>query len=127
MIAQHLMSELKLRPPKLQSISASCALRCAVCEKPRPPKTIVRWQLIHDLEVVFLDDRIGEHFLGNSLELLLRFVTAPAIQIEHEEFALANVGNLRVTQAGKSMLNSLTLRVQNSAFRHNPDVSFHGR
>jgi hypothetical protein len=25
------------------------------------------------------------------------------------------------------MLNSLTLRVQNSAFRHNPDVSFHGR
>jgi hypothetical protein len=24
------------------------------------------------------------------------------------------------------VLNGLTLRVQNSAFRHNPDVSFHG-
>jgi len=82
--------------------------------------------LIHDLEAVFLDDRIGEHFLGNALELLLRFVAAPAIQIENEEFSLAHVGNLRVTQAGKSVLNGLTLRVQNSAFRHNPDVSFHG-
>src|SRR5271157_1994195 len=82
--------------------------------------------LIHDLEAVFLDHRIGEHFLGNALQLLLRLVAAPAIQIENEEFSLAHVGNLRVTQAGKSVLNGLTLRVQNSAFRHNPDVSFHG-
>jgi len=83
-------------------------------------------QLIHDLEAVFLDDRIGEHFLGNALELLLRFVAVPAIEIENEEFPLAYAGNLRVTQAGKSVLNGLTLGVQNSAFRHNPDVSFHG-
>ena len=82
--------------------------------------------LFHDLEAVFLDDRIGEHFLGDALELLLRLVAVPAIQIKNEEFSLAYVGHLRVTQAGKSVLNGLTLRVQNSAFRHNPDVSFHG-
>src|SRR5208283_972418 len=82
--------------------------------------------LIHDLEAVFLDHRIGKHFLGNALELLLRFLAVPAIQIEDEEFSLAYAGNLRVTQAGKSVLNGLTLRVQNSAFRHNPNVCFHG-
>src|SRR5271157_224710 len=82
--------------------------------------------LFHDLEAVFLDDWIGEHFLGDALELLLRFVAVPAIEIQNEKFPLANIGNLRVAQAGKSVLNGLTLRVQNSAFRHNPDVSFHG-
>jgi hypothetical protein len=92
---------------------------------------LIRWlsgvfTLIHDLEAVFLDDRIGEHFPGNALELLLRFFAVPAIEIENEEFALANVGNLRVTQAGKGVLNGLALRVQNSVFRHNPDMSFHG-
>lgn len=90
------------------------------------PKTEARWQLFHDLEAVFLDDRISEHFLGDALELLLRFFAVPTIQIEDKEFSLAYVGDLRVTQAGKGVLNSLTLRVQNSAFRHNPDVSFHG-
>src|SRR5271157_2525779 len=82
--------------------------------------------LIHDLETVFLDDRIGEDILGNTLELLLRFFAVPAIQIEDEKLALAYAGNLRVAQAEKGVLNGLTLRVQNSAFRHNPDVSFHG-
>src|SRR5208282_2203270 len=88
--------------------------------------TITRWKSIHDLEAVFLDHRIGKHFLGNALELLLRLVAVPAIQIQNEEFPLAYVGNLRITQAGKSVLNGLTLWVQNRAFRHNPDVSFHG-
>src|SRR5215470_16699717 len=34
---------------------------------------------VDNLEAVFLDDRIGEHFLRDAVELLLRFVAAPAV------------------------------------------------
>ena len=37
--------------------------------------------LIHNLKTVFFDDRIGENFLGNVLQLFLRFVARPAIEI----------------------------------------------
>ena len=87
---------------------------------------LVHPALVHDLEAVFLYDRIGEHFPGNPLELLLRFVAVPAIQIQHKKFSLAYGGNLDVTQAGERVLNRLALRIEDSTFRHNPDVSFHG-
>ena len=32
----------------------------------------MRRSLLHDLEAVFLDDRVGQHVLGNFLQLLLR-------------------------------------------------------
>src|SRR5690242_76538 len=43
---------------------------------------------LQDFEAVFFDDRICEHFLGNAVELLLRFVAVPAVQIEDEKLAL---------------------------------------
>jgi len=87
----------------------------------------MRRSLLHDLEAVFLDDRVGQHVLGNFLQLLLRLVARPAIEIQHKEFPLAYIGNRGIAQPGKSVMNGLTLRIQNRALRHNPNVSFHGK
>src|ERR1700758_4386778 len=81
--------------------------------------------LVHDLEAVFLDDRIGEDLLGDFLQLLLGFVARPAVEIEDEKFALAYVGNGSVAEPGKCVLDGLTLRIENGALRHDPNVSFH--
>jgi len=83
-------------------------------------------ELLHDFETELFDDRVGENFLGDTFYFRLCFFAAPTIQIQDEEFALTNVGNLRVTQTGKSMLNGLPLRVKYRALRHYPDVCFHG-
>src|ERR1700739_2505143 len=50
--------------------------------------------LLHGLEAIFLNHGIGEDFFGDALQLRLRFIAVPAIEIEDEEFALAYVGNL---------------------------------
>lgn len=47
--------------------------------------------LVDDFEAVFLDDGIGEDFFGDALELFLGLVAVPAIEIQDEEFSLANV------------------------------------
>src|SRR3982074_912811 len=59
------------------------------------------------------------------LELFLRFVAAPAIEIQNEEFSLANVAHGGVTQAGESVLDRLSLGIEYRALRHHPDVCFH--
>ena len=82
--------------------------------------------LIHDFEAKLFNDRIREDFLGNALHLRLRFVAAPAIKIQYEEFSLAHVRNLRVTQAGKCVLNGFSLWIEHRALRHHPDMCFHG-
>src|SRR5882762_9597457 len=59
------------------------------------------------------------------LELFLRFVAAPAIEIQNEEFSLANVAHGGVTEAGESVLDRLSLGIEYRALRHYPDVCFH--
>src|SRR6266478_8189454 len=80
---------------------------------------------VDDLEAVFLDDRIGEDFLGNFLEMLLGLVPGPAVQIENEEFALPNVGNGAITKTGEGVMDCLTLGIENGALWHDPNMSFH--
>src|SRR5207302_9682714 len=82
-------------------------------------------QSVNDLEAVFLDDRIGENFLGNFLELLLGLVPGPAVEIENEEFALANVGNGAIAKTGEGVMDGLTLGIENGALWHDPNVSCH--
>src|ERR1044072_5369286 len=82
--------------------------------------------LFDDLEAVFLDDRIGENFPGNFLQLALGLFAGPAIEIKNKKFALANVGDGGVTEPGEGVLNGLTLRIENRALWHDPNVSFHG-
>jgi len=59
------------------------------------------------------------------LELLLGFVAAPAIEIQDEEFSLADVAHGRVSEAREGVLNRLPLGIEYGAFRHYPDVCFH--
>src|SRR5271166_1736539 len=80
----------------------------------------------HDLESEFFNDRIGQHFLGNALDLLLRFVAIPAVEIQYKKFALPHLGNLCEAQARESVVNRLTLWIENSTLRHYPHMCFHG-
>ena len=81
--------------------------------------------LVHDLEVVFFNDRVGQDVFGDFLELFLRFVSRPAIQIQNKEFSLPHVGNRGIAKSGKCVLNRLSLRIEHGAFRHHPHMSFH--
>ena len=80
---------------------------------------------VYDLKAVFLDNWIGQHFLGDLLQLLLRFVTVPAIKIQHKEFSLAHIFHARVPEPRKGMMDRLSLGVENRAFWHYPNVGFH--
>jgi hypothetical protein len=81
--------------------------------------------LVDDLEAVFLDNRIGQDFLRDALQLLLSFFTVPAVQIQDEKFALADVFDGLITQAGERVVDCLALRIEDRAFWHDPDMSFH--
>ena len=59
------------------------------------------------------------------LELFLRFVAAPAIKIQNEEFSLADIAHGRVAEPGKSVLDRLPLWIEYRTFWHYPDVCFH--
>src|SRR5207302_10139861 len=82
-------------------------------------------QSVDDLEAVFLDDRISENFLGNFLELLLGLVPGPAVEIENEEFSLANVGYGAIAKTGEGVMDCWTLGIENGALWHDPNVSCH--
>ncbi len=77
-------------------------------------------------KTVFLDDRIGENFLGNALELLLCFLAAPTVEVQDEEFTLSDVFHGCIPKPGEGVMNGLSLRVEYGAFWHDPDVCFHG-
>src|SRR5260370_16717842 len=57
--------------------------------------------------------------------MLVGFVAAPAIEIQDEEFSLADVAHGRVSEAREGVLNRLPLGIEYGAFRHYPDVCFH--
>src|SRR5258708_13821785 len=59
------------------------------------------------------------------LELFLCFIAAPAIEIQYEEFPLADVAHCGVAEAGEGVLDRLSLGVEYGAFWHYPDMCFH--
>ena len=81
---------------------------------------------VENFEAIFFYDGIGEDFARDFFELFLGFVAIPAVEIENEEFALADVGDLSVAETGEGVMNGLALRVENGALGHDPDVCFHG-
>ncbi len=83
-------------------------------------------RLLDYFEARFFDDRVGEHFFGNVLDLFQRFVAGQAFDIQHEEFSLANVFDRCITQTRERMLNGLSLRIEYRALRHHPNMCFHG-
>lgn len=80
---------------------------------------------VYDFEAIFFDDGIGKDFFGDALELFLGFVAVPAVEIQNEEFSLADVFDGGVAEAGKGVMDGLALGVENGALWHDPDVCFH--
>ena len=58
-----------------------------------------RCSLVEDFEAEFLDDGVGEHVLGDALDLSFGFLAAEAVELQHEEFALADVLHLGIARA----------------------------
>jgi hypothetical protein len=58
--------------------------------------------------------------------LFLCFVTAPAIEIQNEKFALADVTHGGVAEPREGVLDRLALGIEHRTFWHNPDVCLHG-
>jgi hypothetical protein len=82
---------------------------------------------VDDLEAVLLNDRIRQDFPLDTIELHLGFFATPAIQVDDEKLALPDVFDSLVSQSGEGVMDGLTLRVENRALRHDPDVCFHAR
>src|SRR5947207_1465195 len=59
------------------------------------------------------------------LELFLCFFAAPAIEIQNEEFALADVAHGGVAKPGEGVLDRLSLGIEYGALWHYPHVCFH--
>ena len=83
--------------------------------------------LVDDFEAVFFDDRIRKNFFGDFFELLLGLVAGPAVEVEDEEFALADVFYFGVAEAVEGVLDGLTLRIEDGALWHDPNVCLHSR
>src|SRR6266567_2640566 len=89
-------------------------------------RAVVARQSLNDFEAILFDDWVCKHFLGNAIELFLRFIAAPAIEIEDKEFPLADIFYGCITQPRKGVLDCLPLGIKYRTFWHYPDVSFHG-
>src|SRR5271154_6001572 len=81
---------------------------------------------LHDFKTKLFDHQVSQNFFGDFLHLGLRFIAAPAIEIQHKKLALAHVRDRGVAQTGERVLNGLTLWIENGAFWHHPYVRFHG-
>ncbi len=53
-------------------------------------------RLVEDFEAEFFDDGIGEDVFGDALDLRFGFVAGHAVEIQDEEFSLADVLDLGV-------------------------------
>ena len=82
--------------------------------------------LIEDFEAEFFDDRVGEDIFGDALDLRFGLLAVEAVEIEDEEFALADVADARVAERGEGALDGLALGIEDGRFQHDPDVGFHG-
>jgi hypothetical protein len=93
---------------------------------PRTARSICGWRrLVENFEAEFFDDRVGEHLAGDLLDALRGFFAGDPFQLQDEEFALADGGDLRVSERGQGMLDGLALRIKDGLLGHDPDVSFH--
>ena len=102
------------------STIACCELGCEVVRAQPGVAT-----LLEDFESEFFDYGIGEDFFGDAFGLGLGVFAGEAVEIEDEEFALADVFDGVVTEAGEGVLDGLALGIENGVLRHDPNVCFH--
>jgi len=81
--------------------------------------------LLVKFEAEFFDDGIGEDFAGDLFDFFAGGVFGEAVEVEDEEFALADGLDFGVSERRKGVVDGLALRIEDSGFGHDPDVSFH--
>jgi len=75
--------------------------------------------------VEFLNDRVGEYFTGDTLDLSLRLVAGEtAVERELEILALADVGDCGMAELFQRAVNGLALWVEDSLLERDVYVSF---
>jgi hypothetical protein len=81
--------------------------------------------IFHDFEAKFLDHGIGKDVARDALDFGLGRSAVHILEIQHEEFALADVAHGGMSQRGKRLLNGGALGIKHRGFEHHPNVSFH--
>ncbi len=82
--------------------------------------------LIHDLDPVFLDDRVGQDLMSDGLDLFVSFLAGDAIGNGNvEDLALAHIGDGAMAEPAECGADRLALRVEDRGFEGNEDASFH--
>lgn len=89
------------------------------------PKAKAMCNLVDQFEPEFLDHGIGQDVLGDALDLGFGFVFGKSVELEDEEFPLADVLHLGVAEGGESALDGLALGIEDGGLQHDPNVSFH--
>lgn len=86
----------------------------------------LRLVLLEEFEAEFFDDGVGEDVAGDLFDFFAGGVFGEAVEVEDEEFALADGLDFGVSEGREGVLDGLALRVEDGGFGHDPDVSFHG-
>ena len=73
-------------------------------------------RLLQEFEAEFLDYGIGEDVAGDLLDFFAGGVFGEAVEIEDEEFALADGLDFGVSEGGKGVVDGLALRVEDGGF-----------
>jgi hypothetical protein len=82
-------------------------------------------RLVEDFEAEFFDDGIGEDIFRDTLDLGFGFIAGHAVEIQDEEFSLADILDRGVALRGECALDGLALGIEDRGFEHDPDVCFH--
>src|SRR5205807_9113783 len=81
--------------------------------------------VLDDLEAKVLDHWIRKDVPRNALHFGLCGSAIHIIEIQHKEFALANVAHSGVAERRERLLNGGALRIEDRGFEHYPNVGFH--
>jgi hypothetical protein len=82
---------------------------------------------VQELDSVFFDHRIREHFVCNRFNILPRlFAVNHAGQSDIEKLALTHVYDALIAKSVERGAHGLALRIQDGGFQRNKDAGCHG-
>src|ERR1035438_2895795 len=92
-----------------------------------PPQAVNGFRSIQDFDAIFFDDRIGQYFVRNGLDVGLRLLARDAAsERDFEKLALTDFGDPSEPEAVERRADRLALRVEDGGFRSYKYASFHG-
>src|SRR5512142_317805 len=76
-------------------------------------------------DLVFLDHRIGEQLLAHLLDAGARLALVLLVELEFDQFALADVADGAEAQIVEGMADRFALRIEHTVFQGHKDTRFH--